>query len=185
MSATVADEERSGAGGAIRETSRVDDNFADQPSRHSATIIISLVTSVRLVLGIRSARRGTLGPRNAALSMQSGTLRGAGRRCRSRVKVALVRGGLARPVCPIVRPRRGTALVPDRGAGSGAESLRAVRGQLDVIALELQGALESAAKLRLVVYDQYTHGSMLARSPKSFMRDGARPPTTRGRLERW
>ena len=38
------------------------------------------------------------------------------------------------------------------------ESLLAVRRQLDVVALELQRSFERPSELRLVVYDQYSHG---------------------------
>ncbi len=53
-----------------------------------------------------------------------------------------------------------------------AEGLLAVRGQLDLVALELQRALERAAQLRLVIHDQYAHVLMLPRSHKNMMRAG-------------
>ena len=51
---------------------------------------------------------------------------------------------------------------PDR-----AQRLLAVGGELHVVALQLESALESTPELRLVVYDQYAHEPMLARSPEN------------------
>ena len=58
-----------------------------------------------------------------------------------------------------------------------AEGLLAVGGQLDLVALELQRPLERPAELRLVVYDQYSHGLMLAGSHKRSLRISSRAPS--------
>ena len=53
-----------------------------------------------------------------------------------------------------------------------AEGLLAIRRQLDLVALELQGPLERSAELRFVIHHQYAHVLMLPRSHKNMMRAG-------------